>query len=416
MKTKLFLSILVPLLSALAFTPSAAALTISYPEASTYGDFNKPTHILVVGYAGGLGSQLFRVASHRAQRYMELNPGHAAVIIGPDRVDVKIASLSTYDGYKSMLKTLRLKVAHMDERWLLNHRLLEIMLKYNKIESLDFVSHSAAHQGVGLDEVPDSEPAYKYKRFNLQTPGLDQLKTRLSPGAYVMLHGCNSAFSQAPGLSKILGVPVSGSLTGTNFQELFVDQNWYFNDEGRHPEGLAKSTSNPSSFLLPQPCSKGGCHRMQPEPYPYSGFWGKLSAGLPHYKFFCGTSQASLGCKKAMAKSLLANMNPVAVSSKSSLEDFKLAAKEYLCPDSSRPNKRSECFQAMEQSLIGAAVPFSGMARGQTLQCDFKGCDVQVKCSDSPGSCKVTYVGTNPELTTTALEFRAFVEGFQALE
>lgn len=407
------------LLSTLLFfsTAESLALTISHPESSSYGDFNKPTHILVVGYAGGLGAQLFRVAAHRAQRYMELNPGHAAVIIGPDRVDIKIPSLASYEGYKSMLRTLRLKTVLMDERWLLNHRLMDIVLKYNNIESVDFVSHSAAHQGVGLDEVPDSNPAYKYKRFNLQTEGLEKLAARLSPGAFVMLHGCNSAFSQAPELSKILKVPVAGSLTYTNFQELFSDKKWYFNDSGKYPAGLSRATSNGTSFTQPQPCSKGGCHRMQPEPYPYAGFWGKLTAGLAHYKFFCGTSTPSLECKKSMAKSLMANMNPIAISPKSSLEDFKLAAKDYLCPDVSRLDKRAECFQALERSLVEEnVVPFTGMTRGHTVQCDFKTCDVQVKCTDTPGSCKVTYVGKNVKPTTTGLEFRAYVEGFLSLK
>lgn len=156
---------------------------------------------------------------------------------------------------------------------------------------------------------------------------------------------------------------------------------------------------------------------MQPEPYPYSGFWGKLTAGLSHYKFFCGTKIPSVECKKAMAKSLMANMNPVAVSPSSSLENFKLAAKDYLCPDKARPDKRAECFNALERSLLETdVVPFTGMTRGHTVQCDFASCDVQVKCSDTPGSCKTTYVGKNEKLTTTGLEFRAYVEGFLALQ
>lgn len=410
------LFLVLPLLLVQLISNGASALTISHPQGSSFGDFNKPTHVLVVGYAGGLGSQLFRVAAHRAKKYLEHNPSHAVVVIGPDKVDLKIPSLATYEGYKGMLKTLRLNAVLMDERWLLDYRLLEILLKYQNIMSLDFVSHSSAHQGVGLDDVPEQGSGYKFKRFNSKTKGLEQLAKRMNKESYVILHGCNSAFQQAPEMAKMLNVPVSGSMTYTNFQELFQDKEWYFNDTGKYPANLSRAVANSVSFKTPVPCSAGVCHRMQPEPYPYSGFWGKLTAGISHYKFFCGTKQASDLCKKAMARSLMSYMTPVPLVLSSSDDAFKQAAKDFLCPDASRPSERAKCFEAMEKSLVSGPQHFTGMTRGKTASCDFQACDVTVTCTDEPGSCKTEFAGNGRDLTTMAREFIAYVQGFQLLK
>ncbi|MEZ4814210.1 MAG: hypothetical protein R3A80_03265 [Bdellovibrionota bacterium] len=223
-------------------------------------------------------------------------------------------------------------------------------------------------------------------------------------------------FMQAPKLAKTLRVPVAGSLSFTNTQEIFANNKWYFNDAGKYPAGMSRATYNTISYdNADHTCSTGHCHRMKPEPYPYAGYWGNLNAGLSHYKFFCGTAQASENCKKAMALSLF-GFPSIVKNTDLDKENFKFLAKDFLCSDSNRVDERRRCFQKMEDSLSNPEMSYTDMLRGKTLNCNFEKCDVVIECTEEAGSCQITHAPNNPEPRTMQNEFKAYVEGFELLQ
>lgn len=392
---------------------TANALTISRFSESAAINPQLETHIFVMGYAGGLADQFFKAATARARKYQEEFPDRQFVFIGPDVIDKGSANYNDYEEYRNVLSRLGLLPERLDEKWLLSNRLLEILESYTKISGIEFFSHSAAHLGVGLDEVPSDSPQAVYKRFNSKVNGLANLADNFTNNAFMVLHGCNSGFIQAPELSKLLAIPVAGSLSSTNTQEIYSDNKWYFNDSGRYPEGLTKARNNTISFEEDKVCSGGNCHRMKPEAYPYAGYWGNLNAGLSHYKFFCNEVVAGNDCKKAMALFMLGH--PGIKRTLATKDDFKANAKDFLCPDSNRPNARRECFEKMEASLSDSRVIYTGMTRGKTLECDFKKCNVEIRCTDQQGSCQIVSAPENNTPKTMQNEFKAYVEGFDLL-
>ena len=395
---------------------SLNAMTVSHYADAGFRSYNEPTHIFVIGYAGGLSDQFFRTAVGKAQRYHELYPQHQIVVIGPQKIDEKSKYYDEYPEYQKRLRELNLTATLFDEKWLTGPRLIPILEKFSRIETLEFLSHSAAHHGVGLDEVPTGHAEYPHKRLNSKTPGLKSLKDNLSKDAYMIIHGCNSGFIQAPEIASLLGVPTAGSLSYTNFQELFQNDQWYFNDSGKFPSTTVRAQINSLSYARGAlSCKKGFCTRMKPEPYPYRGYWGKLTAGLSHYKFFCGQRTPDQRCKKIIARSLLSTLTNLPMSYAAKRNEYKFAIKDYLCPDANRPLERESCFQKLESAELDKNVSVPGMARGIELNCDFLKCDVGIHCTDEAGSCKITHAPNNPQTKTMVNEYRAFLEGYDLL-
>jgi len=414
MYTKATLPLVASLLGLFLLATPASALSISRFAESPALNPTLKTHVFVMGYAGGLADQFFRTAVARARKYQENFPDRQFVFIGPDKIDKNSPSYDSYEEYRSVLQRLQLTPERLDEKYLLSNRLLEILENYTQIESLEFMSHSAAHLGVGLDEVPSNSPLAVYKRFNAQTEGLAQLRDNFSNDAFLVLHGCNSGFTQAPAFAKVLGIPSAGSLSSTNTQEIYSDSRWYFNDSGRYPDGLRKTATNEISYQESYDCRSGHCHRMKPEAYPYAGYWGNLNAGLSHYKFFCGNAVADNQCKKSMALFMAGHVG-IVKNAASVISDYKNNIKDFLCPDANRPDARRECFSKMEASLTDSSVHYSGMTRGKTLNCNFEKCDVEIRCTDAQGSCQVLSAPDNPRPTTMQNEYKAYLEGFELL-
>ncbi len=405
---RLFLS----LLAAAFFSEASFALTVSHLKGSPFKSYDTPTHIYVIGYGGKLGAQLFETGVGRARKLQEFFPDHQYVFIGPDVIDKHYSSLDDYDDYRRELAKLGLAIELLDQRWLLSSRLLEIIDRYTAIASLEIISHSAAHLGAGLDSIPKSHRYYSQKRFSYETPGIETIADNFLDDAYIFFHGCNSGYIQAPMMAKTLSIPTAGSLTYTNFENIYENDLWYFNDEGKFPTGLKKALTNKDSFTSPQRCRAGNCTRMKPEPYPYSGFWGRLDSGISHYKFFCGEAVANTACKRAMAFSLLPYVGKNSIKTFSTEASRKEVAKEFLCPDAHRIDAKQACFDAMEAGMNDPlAGQFVGMTRGKVPYCDFESCKVEISCTNEAGSCRTRLVQANEDRLVMFREFAAYFEG-----
>ncbi len=386
------------------FPQLAQAYTVTTLSGSSAIDPSKPTRLFVIGYSDNLGNNFFISAMGRARRYRELYPQDQIVFFGPTEKSVSY--------YASVLPGMGFKILENTPEKLLNTTLLARLSKFKQIRTLDIVSHSSAHHGAGLEKDTGSQ-----KRFGAKLAGIGKLKANFLPGAYSIFHGCNSGFVQAPALAKLWDIPVAGSLSSTNFQELFNDGEFYHHDAGLYPAELGRPSFNDQSFDARVKCSQAGCMRLKADPHPYTGTWGKFSVGLGFYKFFYSPSDGNKArLFPIMAESLFSYMNVKPLSAKVTREEFKTALQDFLCPSPKYAAKRAECFEKLtayetDRSII---YPGGGMIRGRSVHCELSGCKVVVRCDDSATNC----VMTSPEdakPTTILREYQHYLDGFDAL-
>jgi hypothetical protein len=368
------------------------------------------TRFFVVGYAHGLGNQFFDAAVSKARKLKEAYPNDQFVFLR-NRETGQASDLSE-------VKSFGVKVVSFDNSKLQSSTLLNTLDTFPRIRSLDFFAHSGAHSGIGL-ESGDGE-----NRFGMRTPELAKLKDNFVNGAFVSINGCNSALTLAPFLSKVWGVPVSGSLTSTDFQQLHTDKFWYFNNPGQFPPG-GWAKSNPSSYLVPKDCAQGGCYRMKPDNHPYNGSWGDFKAGgLSFYKTFCNYDGDQNECLKAMAKSLvgyptMTNIKTKSDGTPSNRAEFENALVDFLCPVNPKTNLWAECRGKLRESVLTGNQVYSPF-NGNALECDLKSCNVKLVCkldtngTAIPGTCNLEAPQNNSP-KAIAQEYQRYLTGFDLL-
>jgi hypothetical protein len=379
---------------------------------------NRPSHVLVVGYSHGMGNQFLQTAVARMLRYQEQFPDHTIVVYQPKVEVFEVRGLK--------------KIAENNSE-LFGETLVKELLTYSDIRSLDFFSHSSAHQGIGIETgpvtlpeqsffatVPSSNPVKKYRKG---TPGLSKLKSVLHADAYMTINGCNSAWIQAPAFSKILERPVLAATTGTDFQRLFEDKEYYFNNEGQFPAEGQWAVTNDMAFESEKSCRTGACLRMKPQAGPYKGFWGDYTnvGSIGFYKFFCNYSGYDSSCYKTMARYLTSVLSKKPLRVASSRSDYVDVLYDMLCPISPSKPRRSECIASINAKLSAndeVFHPYPGTAADCSLQtCKFKDltCVYNANGWASPGSCRFTQDATANGSTTLIREFKNYLRGLDEL-
>ncbi len=371
----------------------------------SYLDTEKITHIILIGSGVKEDSnQFFQSGLSRAEKYKELWPNHQVVIMGSPEVR------GTDD--EKVFADFNIPVVKFIDDSFTPEVLLSELKNYTRIASLDFYGHSSPWAlKLGKENAALAPSAYEKK--------LRALKNNFLPGAYVTLNGCNSGFSIAPDLSKYLEIPVSGSLTGTLFERVEGDNLWYKESDWA-PENYV--TINTASFTEDMSCSLGLCWRMKPSQYSYSSYWGQFKeGGLNFYKFFCNFENTDRRCEKAMAKSLLAFPSVKAINAKSSVEDFKAVAFDYLCSTYKNRNKFTACVDGITKAIARGDLVYQTQP-GPELNCTFKSCNAAVVCKEKifgsgprGGSCKLK-VDIQPNPTNAAQEMVSFLKGFEQLK
>ena len=366
-------------------------------------DPQRVTHILIPGSAKTTeSSQFFESALLRAIKYKELFPNNQVVFLtAPDVKNKK--NEEVFERFNmNILKTVEEKFT--------GNALIKELSKFSKIASIDFYGHS-------------SPWAIKLGRKNAALdPGsyfnsLKKISGKFTNYAYVTLNGCNAGFSIAPKMSKALGVPVSGALTGSLFEGLQDDGHWY-----KKPDRTAslRSTRNDISLESSRHCSEGVCWRMKPQRNNYSSYWGKFKeGGLSFYKMFCQFENEEK-CLKSMALSLLSFPSVTKVNLQSSIEDYKEVVIDHLCSTNKNTAYYKKCREGLLENERKNNLVFQ-MHPGNALNCDFKSCNATVKCKKKlfskkpkPGSCHLV-TRPNPNSTTLMREYLAYIQGFKAL-
>lgn len=348
-------------------------------------DLTKRTRILLVGDSSHLGELPLWSATTRARRYTQLYPNDQIVLFVTK--DVTAPDL-TRTGSTLVSQEPFGNVALADLKRLSAPKLVAAMDRFARIASIDFFGHSSP-----FGSLLEADGAGRSLGATMPV-NMGVLKDNFVRDAnpYITLNGCNGGGEVAPELSKILEVPVSGALTGSNFQVLMSDGRWYFNDPGFSPPGTTPMTKNDRSFGpdVQPACSKGACVRMKPQDSPYRGVWANpqtgFQYGLGFYKFFCDFAD-DVACSKGMAQSLYAFASTKPIDATSSDDDVKEVLADFFCSGS----KDAGWFDTCKTNLFAAAAsgaPFSPMrsANDWSHECSFTGCEQKLRCKVVDGA------------------------------
>jgi hypothetical protein len=371
----------------------AYALYIGFLPGVAEVDSQAPVHIMVMGDAGELGNQFISAAASKAKRIQALFPGRRIIFIRSNE------SGNRYDYNK-----YGIKVTRSDSEKLYGNNLVSLLEKYKQISGIDIFSHSNPHDGARLDSKSHR------KRFNHENRGVSDLRDNFTSMAYINLNGCNMGYVQAEKLSSMLGIPVLGAMTSTDFQQLHSDGQWYFNNPGQYPaEG---------KFLF----SSSEVVRMKPLNKRYAGGWGTFSAGLPFYKMFCSSPISENRCSVIMALSLLAFPSSTIVERDSTIDSYKQLVADFLCPTDPVEKVSQECRVALASYEERGKMVYNASFVGKTLKCDHRRCEYSYKCKKipfvgtfRPKSCRVKAV-RNSEPTELIAEYQRYLRGFELLQ
>jgi hypothetical protein len=349
-------------------------------------DLNKTSRILLVGDSDHLGELPLWSALGKARRMAQLYPNDQVVLFITK--DVREADLANKGTSVVRQEPFGNGIALSDFRKLTTTKLVGALGRFQRIAAIEFFGHSSPF-GALLEAEGDD------RVLNTQIPAnIAGLKSKFARDAnpYVAFNGCNGGATLAPELSKVWEVPVSGALTGSNFQVLMSDGKWYPNDVGFYPPELTAKRSNDQSYGAQNAvsCSKGACVRMKPQDSPYRGIWADPNTGfqygLGYYKFFCNYNDAQNTCAKGMAASLYTFPSTKPIDKNASDADFKDVVADFLCNTS----KDGTWFDQCKTQLFAAAAqnaPFSSMksANDYSLECDFAKCEQKFRCKMEGG-------------------------------
>ncbi len=323
-------------------------------------DYEKPTHFFVADSGYKLVSLFQEAATGRLQRLKEVYPGHQFILIAYNESRWR----PQFDNL-SFLKRWGYEIIKEEYSYILNDlAMFREMKSFKKIHSLDIFSHANINGAV----------------FSVYG-GYSGSEINFVPTATISLFGCNAGYKLAGILSETFGIPVSASLTSSDFQKLHTLGDYFRNDEHLKPTTGQWSRSNDLSFNQPVSCSKGVCVRMKPDEFPYTGMHGAYPYGLPYYKFFCpGLTEER--CLQAKSQWILGFLSLKPLHIRSSYEDYKLVVRDVLCPNNYRTNVKAECTQKLIESESDPLVVYSPF-KGNMIQCDWQGCDFTVTSKTS---------------------------------
>jgi hypothetical protein len=340
-----------------------------------YIDRTAKTHILLAARGKNLGYMMLHSARNTAYRLKEMYPNDQVVLISVEEKGVSGEdSDPDYSRNKKTVEANGFSVRHQLKSEFDIDSMVAQMDTFKQIASLHVFSHSTPQFGALIDgkwnriEVDGSSD----KRFL-------RLRDNFTRDGYVYFHGCNAGFMLAPQLARVLGVPVAGALTSTNFQTYGADGTWNSVDKQDYPAGFAPAKSSNVFASKTIECKGTNCLRMRPSTGVYRGYWGKqYSAGLPIYKFFCPGKSAE-DCKVAMLRGIVSTPSVVNLNSQSSFEDYKAVVKDIFCPAFKDTSKTKKCYETLDNAQANREyVPF----RDKALSCDQNGCKFQFTCGN----------------------------------
>lgn len=353
------------LLAAAVSAPRAQAFIIGSLSPSVTP--TQEVRVIVIGRGKEMGRQFAKAAMGKAFRLREFDSTRPVVIISI-REDGNSSD-------KTFFQRFGVNLFRFDDSLLSGKVLVQELKKLGPIASLEFYSHSGWEVGPGLE-------GGDY-RFNLGTDDVESLGARFTRNAYVMIHGCNSGYKIAPGLSKMWnGIPVAGSLTATDFQQFHTDNVWYHQNPGEYPSRGDWASSNQTTYESLVSCNEptNPCYRMKPDNSPYSGVWGVFKTGLGFYKWSCANGEDDT-CRRGVREAVLSSVSVLPGRESSSFEEYKTLTKDWMCANSAFGTERNECLANIDQAYATGNSTYTSF-RGNSLDCSLTGCAYEYDCTN----------------------------------
>lgn len=370
-------------------------------------DPHKLTHVIVVGSAVKEDSdQFFQSGLARAQRYKDLWPDHQVVLMSSP--DVKgMTDEQVFTKYKiPVTKTVFKKFTAP--------LLLDEIEAFDQIASFDFYGHASPWAMIIGKNNAAFDPSAHYER-------LKNMRWRFVGDAYATLNACNAGFLLAPDLSQGLGIPVSGSLTGSYFERIESDGHWYKEEDQTKDNVVLWNTF---TYKNKSSCGNGLCTRMKSARTPYNSYWGDfIAGGLSFDKFFCNYENSRDGrCERGMAMSLLAFPSIKPISLDSTYDDIKDVVYDWLCSTGNTKSYFEKCRYGIEAAVGRGDLEYQTFP-GNELKCDFISCNAKINCKykgsveegPTPGSCHLDTL-TNFAPNNAAKEFLSIMKGFEMIK
>lgn len=381
-------------LFALCLSLQTGAYTVFTTNSSF--SWNRDTDVFVIGYGTGTGGLFLYTALARARKQVEMNPGRQILMIW-----------AREDGHSkdvALINRLGHTVLGANDSKLNMNVTTYFLEKVKSITSLHFVGHSSAWYGFGL------QPGM---RFEAKKNKLLSLKRNFADGAFIFLHGCNTGFTSAPELSEIFEIPVLGSLTSTDFQQLHNDGQWYWNNKGQYPDGGWDKGG----------CQGGNCYRLKANNHPYSGSWGKYQIGLSFHKAFCNFDLGRTGLfssKKGIEACYLGLWNAIrtwpsteSIKPWTDYGTYKEVIADYLCPKLDGHSVDKTCRAVLNEAERGV-VSSKKFFWGAQPECNFKGCNWGTNIQNVSGVGRIQgFTGPDAGNKTIAEEYLLYLKLYQ---
>lgn len=355
-------------------------------------------HLIIAGKGLEIGDQWLTIAHTQALIFKD-KAQHGPIIL--------IAAIDK-PSYQEKLKDWGYTDIKVYNQTFTGDRLIEQIAQISRISSIDYIGHNGALYGLALED-------YNNRFFLTHAEKLAAYKNKFTPDSYIRLMGCNTGWNLAPKMAELLNVPVAGSFTFADIQDLYNDGSWYYHDKGRYPEGAKHDSVNRSSYTTPTSCQhQAGCSRLKVVTIPYQGKHGTYKMTLPFLKFFCGNLDRER-CTTRMAKSVSTLISSTSVLQKPNLAQYSEIVADNMCNSWLDFNRRQDCFQkVMDHMSDKKTLPAAfNTINDKLLSCTTKTCLFKKDCSS--GSCVMEGTDTGKPSTTFVDELNLYKEGFRYL-
>jgi hypothetical protein len=387
-------ALLITLALTTGYSQVSQAYFIAVPKAQGPLDYARVTRVIVSGRGGTLGMQPQQSALGTALLYRR------------NFADQQLVLMSVFEDTQNEAAVVKAgwKILAKNEIKFETKTLVPELKKFSKIRSLEFFGHNSPSLGTQTDG-----PGY---RFDATEPIVATLAPNFDRGAYAIIHGCNSGWIIAQELSRSWKIAVAGSFTGTRFERLHTDGHFYVDEDGRYPNAKWATRNDDLGGIS---CDSGACLRMRPAFSPYNGEWGDLDGPiLSHYKFFCQLDVND--CEKRMASSLYGYLVEKSLTPRSGLNEFREAAKQYLCPVYKVRTIVEDCYAQLELIERGRGnMSVSYVVNAKQLLCNLHGCPEVMTCDNAKHACSIAD-RVSKDAHTLAEEYLHFLSGFELLQ
>ncbi len=182
------------------------------------------------------------------------------------------------------------------------------------------------------------------RMLKAESENLSALNGLFTPDAYVNVSGCSGAYGLTEDLSKVLGVPVNGSATGSLVEVMDENGDFYYNYPASNPYGdgeLSDSQFSSKGHAL-SPSDDRPVIGLRPDQRLYYGYWGDLrESGANFITSSCyirsqepEATEDRKRCEMGMARSMedALTATNVALGQNLSFDDFTNVLIERMCP------------------------------------------------------------------------------------